>query len=53
MVDADRKRALITGLSGFTGRYMAEELRAVGYQIWGIGESSTEGLSIKADITDL
>ncbi len=53
MVDPKQKRALITGLSGFTGRYMAEELRAVGYQIWGIGEPSPEGLSLKADLTDL
>ncbi|MDN3988218.1 GDP-mannose 4,6-dehydratase [Zwartia vadi] len=53
MSDVDQKRALITGLSGFTGRYMAAELRALGYLICGIGESSTEGLSIKADLTDL
>jgi nucleoside-diphosphate-sugar epimerase len=53
MFDANQKRALITGLSGFTGRYMASELRAVGYQIWGVGESSTESLSIKGDLTDL
>lgn len=53
MADPKQKRALITGLSGFTGRYMAEELLAVGYQIWGIGESTSEGLSLKADLTDL
>ena len=29
------KRALITGLSGFTGHYVAEELRAAGYQVYG------------------
>jgi nucleoside-diphosphate-sugar epimerase len=29
------KRALITGLSGFTGQYVAQELRAVGYQVFG------------------
>jgi len=29
------KRALITGLSGFTGRYVAQELRVAGYQIFG------------------
>ncbi|SDG22825.1 MULTISPECIES: GDP-mannose 4,6-dehydratase [unclassified Duganella] len=29
------KRALITGLSGFTGHYVAQELRAAGYQIFG------------------
>ena len=53
MVDVNQKRALITGLSGFTGRYMAEELRSLGYEIWGIGESSNEGQSINADLTDL
>ncbi|MBV7537210.1 GDP-mannose 4,6-dehydratase [Duganella sp. sic0402] len=29
------KRALITGLSGFTGHYAAQELRAAGYQVFG------------------
>jgi len=29
------KRALITGLSGFTGRYVAQELRYAGYQVFG------------------
>ncbi|MRW92467.1 NAD-dependent epimerase/dehydratase family protein [Duganella sp. FT80W] len=29
------KRALITGLSGFTGQYLAQQLRAAGYQVFG------------------
>ena len=29
------KRALVTGLAGFTGHYVAQELRAAGYQITG------------------
>lgn len=29
------KRALITGLHGFTGHYLAQELRAAGYQVFG------------------
>ena len=29
------KRALITGLSGFTGLYVEQELRAAGYQVFG------------------
>jgi nucleoside-diphosphate-sugar epimerase len=29
------KRALITGLSGFTGHYVAQELRAAGYEVFG------------------
>src|SRR5450830_299769 len=40
------KRALITGLSGFTGRYVAQELRAAGYQIFGTitpGQTAGEG----------
>lgn len=31
------KRALITGIHGFTGRYMADELRRAGYQVFGLG----------------
>ncbi|MFG0682798.1 GDP-mannose 4,6-dehydratase [Pseudomonas sp. xss_4] len=31
------KRALVTGIHGFTGRYMAAELRANGYEVIGIG----------------
>ncbi|GJJ02964.1 UDP-glucose 4-epimerase [Duganella rhizosphaerae] len=29
------KRALITGLSGFTGRYVEQELSAAGYEVYG------------------
>lgn len=29
------KRALITGLAGFTGHYVAQELRAAGYRVFG------------------
>ncbi|WP_025098887.1 NAD-dependent epimerase/dehydratase family protein [Burkholderia sp. A1] len=32
---AGRRRALVTGLAGFTGRYMAEALEAAGYEVWG------------------
>jgi len=53
MTIAIQPRALITGLSGFTGHYMAQELSKRGYQIWGIGEPTSEGQSIKADLTDL
>lgn len=53
MSATDQPRALITGLNGFTGRYMAAELRQRGYQICGIGEPSTkEDLSIRVDLTD-
>ncbi|WP_186126437.1 NAD-dependent epimerase/dehydratase family protein [Burkholderia gladioli] len=30
-----RRRALVTGLAGFTGRYVAEALEAAGYEVWG------------------
>ncbi|WP_186015763.1 NAD-dependent epimerase/dehydratase family protein [Burkholderia gladioli] len=32
---AGRRRALVTGLAGFTGRYVAEALEAAGYEVWG------------------
>ena len=35
MADAMKKRALITGLDGFTGRYLAGELEAGGYRVFG------------------
>lgn len=33
--EGEGKRALITGLAGFTGRYVEQELRAAGYQVFG------------------
>lgn len=41
------KRALITGLTGFTGRYLAEDLRSNGYQVFGTTHNTfnlTQGL---------
>lgn len=35
------KRALITGITGFTGHYMAAELTAAGYEVYGLGQHST------------
>ncbi|ARU32294.1 GDP-mannose 4,6 dehydratase [Sulfuriferula sp. AH1] len=32
------KRALVTGLTGFTGRYVADELAVAGFEVYGIGE---------------
>jgi nucleoside-diphosphate-sugar epimerase len=29
------RRALVTGLAGFTGRYVAQSLEAAGYEVWG------------------
>jgi nucleoside-diphosphate-sugar epimerase len=36
------KRALITGIQGFTGRYMADELRAQGYEVVGLGSQPSD-----------
>lgn len=35
--DAGRtsRRAFVTGLTGFTGRYLAQRLHAAGYEVWG------------------
>ncbi|MFC5480339.1 GDP-mannose 4,6-dehydratase [Massilia suwonensis] len=33
--EGEGKRALITGLGGFTGRYVADELTAAGYRVYG------------------
>lgn len=30
-------RALVTGIKGFTGRYFAAELKAAGWEVFGIG----------------
>lgn len=32
-----RPKALITGIKGFTGRYVAAELQAHGWDVWGVG----------------
>lgn len=37
------KRALITGIKGFTGRYLAAELEAHGWEVWGIGSHLEPG----------
>jgi GDP-6-deoxy-D-talose 4-dehydrogenase len=33
----NEKRALITGINGFTGKYVADELESVGFTVYGIG----------------
>jgi GDP-6-deoxy-D-talose 4-dehydrogenase len=49
-------RALITGIEGFTGRYLATELCSVGYDVFGltVGDSGvhTEGV-FSCDLNDL
>lgn len=35
-------RVLITGLNGFTGRYMAAELENHGWEVWGVGSQPAD-----------
>jgi len=44
------KRALITGLAGFTGHYMAAELAAAGYQVFGTAMPSELAGDSQADV---
>ncbi|WP_064120292.1 MULTISPECIES: GDP-mannose 4,6-dehydratase [Pseudomonas] len=47
------KRALITGIQGFTGRYMAAELEANGYEVIGLGsQPSDEPGYYQVDLAD-
>lgn len=47
------KHALITGAMGFTGRYMADELRRHGYRVTGLGsQASPEPDYRQVDLTD-
>jgi len=36
-----KKRALITGITGFTGTYLAQELLDAGYDVYGLGNQSS------------
>ena len=49
-------RALITGIDGFTGQYLVDELQLVGYDVFGLAFDSARdnaGNIIRCDITDL
>jgi nucleoside-diphosphate-sugar epimerase len=47
------KRALVTGLTGFTGRYVADELVAAGFEVHGIGERPSDlPRYTQVDLTD-
>lgn len=47
-------RALVTGLAGFTGQYMARELQAMGYEVFGLGQNDAPaGNSISVDLRDV
>lgn len=46
-------RALITGIDGFTGRYLSKELEAAGYAVFGLSAASTSGhTTFRCDICD-
>ena len=49
-----KKCALVTGASGFTGRYMVEELSAAGYDVVGLASDAPDDTVnyISADLTD-
>lgn len=48
-----RPRALVTGLTGFTGRYVAAELAQVGYDVVGFGHGEVDRDDCRAvDLTD-
>jgi nucleoside-diphosphate-sugar epimerase len=48
------KRALITGITGFTGRYVAHELTMAGFEVHGLGErASTLANYTRVDINDV
>ncbi len=36
-----KPRALITGINGFTGRYVADELTLAGYEVYGLGNQAS------------
>lgn len=46
-----KKRALITGINGFVGSYLAQHLREEGWEVFGLGIIPDDGV-IPCDITD-
>ncbi|AZD30987.1 GDP-mannose 4,6-dehydratase [Pseudomonas chlororaphis] len=47
------KRALITGIHGFTGRYMTAELEAHGYEVVGLGSQPSDDVNYhQVDLAD-
>lgn len=50
------KRALVTGLPGFTGKYLGTRLAELGYTVYGIGDGNHAQAGdryIQADLTDI
>lgn len=53
---SNKPRALITGVEGFTGYYVSNELRSYGYEVFGIGHhglGSVKPGAFQVDICDL
>jgi GDP-6-deoxy-D-talose 4-dehydrogenase len=52
--EGEGKRALVTGLAGFTGHYVAQELRAAGYEVIGtaVPGHAHGGEMVSLDLTD-
>ncbi|WP_336999487.1 GDP-mannose 4,6-dehydratase [Pantoea agglomerans] len=48
------KKALITGIKGFTGQYMAADLSAAGYEVYGFGSTPAQNSSryFQVDLTN-
>tara|TARA_B110000977_G_C11032921_1_gene475960 strand:- start:303 stop:1202 length:900 start_codon:yes stop_codon:yes gene_type:complete len=48
------KKVLVTGIDGFTGHYVCQELIAAGYNVYGIGKKTIKGVVeiFDVDITD-
>jgi nucleoside-diphosphate-sugar epimerase len=40
-----KKRALVTGAAGFTGRYLTQELEQHGWEVWGLGHTQQPDLA--------
>ncbi|KIP17976.1 3-beta hydroxysteroid dehydrogenase/isomerase family protein [Burkholderia sp. MSHR3999] len=51
---SDAPRALVTGLGGFTGDYLAQSLRAAGYRVFGTahGSEATRSDMYRVDLCD-
>lgn len=48
-------KAFITGITGFTGQYLAQELIQAGYEVWGLGREGAENLPwpvVNCDLDD-
>jgi GDP-6-deoxy-D-talose 4-dehydrogenase len=50
--DGEVKRVLITGLGGFTGRYVAAELRSAGYAVFGLTAQDAGEATGHVDLLD-